>query len=263
VRVEPERIARNLAGVRTRMKTARERSGRAGRGVRLVAVTKTVDAQTVIFLRSLGVVDFGENRVQELTRKAALLEDLMARDERKKGSGAFCANHPSGPKGLRLLTPFSVEEIHWHMIGHLQRNKVKHLLSYSRMLHSLDSAALAEAVSRRAAEAGVEATVLIEVNVSGEETKGGVSPGEAASLAEVVVKLPAVKLRGLMTLAPVTDDAQKVRPLFASLRELAGKLGRDLPEDAMSELSMGMSQDFEVAIEEGATMVRIGSALFA
>jgi hypothetical protein len=243
VTVDAERIARNLAGVRIRMKAAWERSGRSGDGARLVAVTKTVDAETVRLLRSLGVADFGENRVQELAGKAALLEDLAPRrGERGPGS----------TRGLR-----------WHMIGHLQRNKVKHLLPYSNILHSLDSADLAEALSRRAAEAGLDVTVFIEVNASGEETKHGVAPGEAASLAEAASKLPAVKLRGLMTLAPVTDDPEKVRPIFASLRELAGTLGRNLPEDAMSELSMGMSRDFEVAIEEGATMVRIGSALFA
>ena len=259
MRVEPDRVAGNLADVQTRMNAARERSGRPRTPVRLVAVTKTVDPQTVILLTSLGVADFGENRVQELTRKAALLQDLLAR---KKGSGAFCAEHPSGPTGKRLLTPFSVEGIRWHMIGRLQRNKVKHLLAYSRTLHSLDSVPLAEAVSRRAADAGLDVTVLIEVNVSGEATKGGVAPGEAALLAEAVVKLPAVKLRGLMTMAPFTDDPEKVRPVFAGLRELAATLARNLPDGAMSELSMGMSQDFEVAIEEGATMVRIGSALF-
>lgn len=228
--VESGGIARNLAALESRMKAACERSGRAPASVRLVAVTKTVDTDAVRVLNSLGVTDFGESRVQELVRKAVSLEDLPLR---------------------------------WHMIGHLQRNKIKHLLPHSRTLHSLDSRSLAEDLSRRAAEAGLEMNVLIELNVSGEETKYGARPEEAAGLAEGVVKLPALRLCGLMTLAPVTDDPEKVRPLFADLRELADTLARNLPPGAMSELSMGMTQDFEVAIEEGATMVRIGSGLFA
>jgi hypothetical protein len=149
------------------------------------------------------------------------------------------------------------------MIGHLQRNKVKDLLGHSTIVHSLDSEALADILSRRAAEMGLEIEVLIEVNVAGEESKYGVAPEGAGALAEKVAGLGALRLRGLMTMAPIAADAQTIRPVFAALRELAATLARNLPPAAMTELSMGMTQDFEVAVEEGATMVRIGTALFA
>lgn len=233
--VEPERLSRNLTRVRSRMQTACERASRSVDAVTLVAVTKTVGLEEARTLATLGVADLGENRVQELVRKTSSLAELPVR---------------------------------WHMIGHLQRNKVKKLLPSSTIVHSLESSDLADVLSRRAAALGIEVDVLIEVNVSGEEQKYGVAPEEAATLAEKVAALPALKLRGLMTMAPFLgaggpETAEELRPLFAGLRELARTLARNLPEGAMSELSMGMTQDFEVAIEEGATMVRIGSALFA
>ena len=227
--IDPERIRKNLASVRARIESACAKSRRTNASVILVAVTKTVDLSEVRVLNSLGINNFGENRVHELARKAAALSSLGAT---------------------------------WHMIGHLQRNKAKDLLPHSRILHSLESPALAEVLSRRAAGMALEVEVLIEVNTSGEEAKDGLAPGAAEVLAERIASLPGLRLRGLMTMAPITDDPEKVRPLFAALRELAGTLGRNLPPGSMSELSMGMSQDFEVAIEEGATMVRIGSALF-
>ena len=227
--IDPERIRKNLASVRTRIENVCAKSGRTNASVMLVAVTKTVDLPEVRVLNSLGIKNFGENRVHELARKAVALSSLGAT---------------------------------WHMIGHLQRNKAKDLLPHSRILHSLESPALAEVLSQRAAGMALEVEVLIEVNTSGEETKDGLAPGAVEVLAERIVSLPGLRLRGLMTMAPIAADAEKVRPVFAALRELAGTLGRNLPGGAMSELSMGMSQDFEIAIEEGATMVRIGSALF-
>jgi hypothetical protein len=228
--VDPSRISSNLNEIRSKMAAACARVGRPGSGVRLVAVTKTVDLDDVRALHALGVSDFGENRVQELERKALALKDLGA---------------------------------HWHMIGHLQRNKVRKLLPHSTFIHSLDSVELASEIDRRAPAASLAIEVLIEVNVLGEESKEGVAPDAVAALADAVVKLRAVKLRGLMTMAPIVDDPEKTRPVFAALRELARKMARNLPPGAMSELSMGMTQDFEVAIEEGATLVRIGTALFA
>lgn len=227
---EPDRLARNLSTVRSRIEAACEHSARPLEAVRLVAVTKTVDLAEVRTLASLGLADFGENRVGELVRKATSLPRLSVR---------------------------------WHMIGHLQRNKVRKLLPHSTIVHSLESADLAGVLSRRAADSGLEIDVLIEVNVSAEQAKYGVRPDAAAALAEKVASLPALKLRGLMTMAPIVEDPEEVRPLFARLRELARTLSKDLPEGSMSELSMGMTQDFEVAVEEGATMVRIGSALLA
>lgn len=228
--LEGERIARNLTDVRARMANACSKTGRPNSAVRLVAVTKTVDVAAARCLNSLGVNDFGENRVRELTLKSAAMADTHAV---------------------------------WHMIGHLQRNKVKDLLPHSHIVHSVESAELADVLSRRAAAMGLEVEVLIEVNVAGEESKYGVASEAAEALAEKVAALPALRLRGLMTMAPIAADPESVRPVFAKLRELAATLARRLPPGAMTELSMGMTQDFEVAIEEGATMVRIGSALFA
>ena len=233
--VDPGRIARNLSDVRSRMAAACRRAGRPADSATLIAVTKTVDLDEVRALSVLGVTHFGENRVQELARKSASLTDLSCR---------------------------------WHMIGHLQRNKVKALLPHSTIVHSLESDKLADVLSRRAAAADLEIDVLIEVNVAGEQAKYGVAPDAAAALADRVVALPALNLRGLMTMAPFLgaggpESPEELRPLFARLRELAQTLSEDLPDGTMSELSMGMTQDFEVAIEEGATMVRVGSALFA
>jgi len=230
VTVEADRIRQNLAKVRLRMENACRKAGRTNTSVILVAVTKTVDVDAVRILNSCGVKDFGENRVPELVRKATELAGLGTT---------------------------------WHMIGHLQRNKAKDLLGHSRMLHSVESVELAEVLSRRAAGSGLEVEVLIEVNVAGEESKYGITPAGAGALAEKVAALPSLRLRGLMTMAPIVADPEAVRPVFARLRELAAELSGSLPPGAMGELSMGMTQDFEVAIEEGATMVRIGSALFA
>lgn len=233
--VDSERIGGNLQAVHSRMEAACKRAGRPADSVTLVAVTKTVDLDAIRALFALGVRDFGENRVAELARKATLARSPACR---------------------------------WHMIGHLQRNKVRNLLPHSTVVHSLESDRLAGVLSRRGDSAGLEIDVLIEVNVTGEEAKYGVRPEAAAALAGKVASLPALKLRGLMTMAPFLgaggqEDPGELRPIFARLRELAETLQHDLPEGAMSELSMGMTQDFEVAIEEGATLVRIGSALFA
>ena len=232
--VDPERIARNLSDVRSRIESACRRVGRPADSTTLVAVTKTVGLDEILALSVLGVTDFGENRVRELARKSASLPHLSCR---------------------------------WHMIGHLQRNKVKSLLPHATIVHSLESDRLADVLSRRAAEMDLEIDVLIEVNVAGEEAKYGVTPEDAAALADKVAALPALDLRGLMTMAPFLgaggpESPEELRPLFARLRELAETLAKNLPENSMSELSMGMTQDFEVAIEEGATLVRIGSALF-
>ena len=233
--VDPGEIVGRLGRVRSRMEAACRRAGRPADAVTLVAVTKTVGLAEVRALSGLGVADFGENRVAELVLKATSLTELSCR---------------------------------WHMIGHLQRNKVARLLPHATIVHSLDSERLAAVLSRRAAEMDLDVDVLIEVNVAGEEQKYGVRPAEAAALAETVAALPALKLRGLMTMAPFLgaggpETAEELRPVFARLRELAQTLSKNLPAGAMSELSMGMTQDFEVAVEEGATMVRIGSALFA
>jgi len=224
-----ERLLANLEDVRHRIAAAAERSGRSAADVRLVAVTKSAPDNLVRRLIDAGQKDLGENRAQQLHDRAAEMEGL----------------------GIR-----------WHMIGRLQRNKVKYVVPTAAMIHSLDSLALAEAISRRALAEGCCAACLLEIN-SGEEQKGGVPPDEAPALMAAAAALAAIDLVGLMTMAPLAENPETVRPAFARLRDLRDRLNRGagLPHP-LRELSMGMSQDYEVAIEEGATIVRIGTALF-
>lgn len=222
-------IADNLQSVKTRIASACARAGRSPDGVTLVAVTKTVAPAEVAELHRLGVRDFGENRVLDgLVRKNA----LAAPDSR------------------------------WHMIGHLQRNKAAEALAggFTR-IHSVESDKLLDVLDRECARSGVRAEVLLEVNISGEDSKYGVTPERAPALAEKAASLANIDLSGLMTMAPFTDNPEDARPVFRALaalrRNIEQRLGRALPE-----LSMGMTGDFEVAVEEGATLVRVGTALF-
>jgi pyridoxal phosphate enzyme (YggS family) len=214
-------IAANARVVRDRIAAAAERAGRDAGSVRLIAVTKTFPPEVCAAAVQAGLTDLGENRVQEGVAKAAALA----------ASG---------------LAPV------WHLIGHLQGNKVKAALGAFAVIHSVDSVDLARLISRRA-ERPVD--VLLEVNVAGEATKFGLSSDETPEACRAIAGLPNLNVRGLMTVAPQTEDAEMVRPVFRRLRTLAEQLG-------LSELSMGMSGDYEVAVEEGATMVRVGSALF-
>ena len=220
-------LATNIANVRARIRAAAERGGRRADDVLLVAVTKTVDAARVRDAAALGLRTFGENRVQEAREKIP-----------------------------------AVSGVSWHMIGSLQRNKAKEAVRLFDVLESVDSEALAEELSRRAVEQERAVDVPVQVNVAREPQKHGASPEEAAAVVRRTAALPGLRLRGLMTIAPAVSDPDEVRPVFRALRELRdnlqGVLGAALPE-----LSMGMSEDFEVAIEEGATMVRIGRAIFA
>ena len=221
-------IQDRLDEVRDRIARAAGRARRDPGTVVLVGVVKTVPADLVREAVALGLTDLGENRVQE-------------------------AEHHSAAVGR--------EAARWHMIGHLQRNKAGRAVELFDRVHAVDSVELAQALSRRAAAAGRTVPVLVEVNVGGEATKFGVAPVELVGLLERVAELPGLVLDGLMTVGPPVARAEEARAGFARLRALreAGEraLGRSLPE-----LSMGMSGDFEVAVEEGATMVRVGSALF-
>jgi len=224
------RIAENLAGVQHRIKAARQRSARAADAVTLVAVTKYAESEWVRVLLSLGVHDLGESRPQQLIERSALLD----------------------------------ESARWHMIGHLQRNKARRLLPVVSLLHSVDSLRLLSAIDRMAGEEQHKPRVLLEVNVSGEAAKNGFSPDEIESEWEAVRRCENVRVDGLMTMAPLADDPEQSRSVFRSLRELRDHLGGlSNGQLALPELSMGMSRDFEVAVEEGATLVRIGSDLFA
>ncbi len=227
-------IGERLAAVRERIALACERSGRDPGEVRLIAVSKGQPAEAVIAALAHGQVDFGENRVQEALGKMA----AVAEATKERG----------------LPRPV------WHLIGHLQSNKVRAVAGGGfAILHGIDSLRLLEMVDRAAAPVQ---PVLLEVNVAGEATKFGVAPeqvGEAPEQVGAIVararELAGVRLCGLMTVAPRVADPEEVRPVFRALRELAERHG-------LAELSMGMTDDFEVAIEEGATMVRIGRALF-
>jgi len=223
-------LKRNLDGLLERMAAACARAGRDPAGVRLVAVTKTVTVDVAQQLAELGVRDIGENRVQEAARKQERLAHL---------------------------------DLNWHMIGHLQTNKVKDALRLFGLIHSVDSLHLAKAVSKRASSQDQVAPILVQIDIAGEETKFGVPAADAAVEIGKMAELRGLRIEGLMTMAPFVDDAEDVRPVFARLRELAAEIDAlALPGVGMQHLSMGMTQDFEVAIEEGATLIRVGSALF-
>ncbi|MDZ7374519.1 MAG: YggS family pyridoxal phosphate-dependent enzyme [candidate division KSB1 bacterium] len=222
-------IARNVEQVRQRIAAACARSGRKPEEVTIVAVSKTFPPEAIEEVVRAGIPDIGENRVQEAYAKFQTL--------------GRCAT--------------------WHLVGHLQTNKVKRALEIFDWIHSVDSLRLAQEISRRAAQSGRdEVNVLLEVNTSGEASKYGVKPEEVLSLAKEVVRLPRLRLQGLMTLAPVVEDPEDARPYFATLRQLRDELIRAGIVDHLPHLSMGMTDDFEVAVEEGATMVRIGRAIF-
>lgn len=229
-----DRLRTNIENVSDAITEACGWAGRPPDEVEIVAVTKSVDLPVIRALLKCGIVDLGENRVQQLVQRAEALADLPS---------------DRAPR--------------WHMIGHLQRNKVKSLLAHSQIIHSVDSGRLAQEIQRHAAAEGRSIEVLIEVNVSGEASKAGVPTAEAEALAREIGGLPNLQLRGLMTMAPLDHDADAARPHFAGLRKLLqelrerGAAGRDC-----DQLSMGMSGDFRVAIEEGATIVRLGSILF-
>ena len=214
-------IADRVERVRLQIEAACKRSGRSPEAVTLVAVTKGVAAQAIREAVAVGIVHLGENRVQEAAAKWPALADLEA--------------------GVR-----------WHMVGHLQTNKVKTAIGLFDIIHSVDSLRLAEAISKRATKA---VPVFLEVNVSAEPSKHGFALDELPRQHEAISSLPNIDLRGLMTIAPQLSDTEDARPVFSRLRGAAEPLG-------LRELSMGMSDDFEVAVEEGATHVRIGRAIF-
>jgi PLP dependent protein len=231
-----ETLAGRIAAARERISAAARRAGRAPEEVTLVAVTKTVLAETVAEAYRLGLRVFGENRVQEGAAKRAALASLGQPDVR------------------------------WELIGHLQTNKAAFALALFDRIQSLDSVRLAEVLSARAAMAGRDVPVLLEVNVAGEASKTGFAPEVLLEAARAVARLPRLRPEGLMTVAPMAQDAETVRPIFARLRTLRELLRREAPlADASGgwrELSMGMSDDFEAAIAEGATLVRLGRVLF-
>lgn len=240
--IRREIIARNLTRIRERIASACAKAGRTTDSVELVAVTKYAPEAAIRGLLELGVSQLGENRVQQLTKRAAALG----------AAGCGLGEAPRDPSAPN-----------WHMIGHLQRNKVRDLLKLCRIVHSLDSIRLAHALSAEAEESGTRVDVLVEVNLSGEAAKTGIAAAEVEPLIEAVRESPSLRLAGLMTMAALAPDAAQSRATFAALRALLETLReRRMVPTACDQLSMGMSHDLEYAIAEGATIVRVGSSLF-
>ena len=222
-------IKENYFEVNEKVRKACDRAGRNRDGVTLIAVSKTKPLEDLREAYEAGARDFGENKVQELVDKI----------------------------------PQMPEDVRWHMIGHLQRNKVKYIVDKVYMIHGVDSLKLGEEISKEAVKHGVTVRILIEVNVAGEDTKYGVSPEEAPQLAEELSKLPGISLQGLMTIAPYVTDPEENRLIFAKLRQLAVDISeKNIDNVSMNVLSMGMTGDYEVAVEEGATFVRVGTGIF-
>ncbi|HEY7327679.1 MAG TPA: YggS family pyridoxal phosphate-dependent enzyme [Gemmataceae bacterium] len=221
-----QQIFDNMAAVEGRLAAACRRAGRMQTDVTLVAVTKTVSAEVAALLPNLGVHDLGESRPQELWHKATL-----------------------------------VKNVRWHLIGHLQRNKIERTLPLIARIHSVDSLRLLQALEEACGKTGRTLPALLEVNASREPAKHGFAPEEVLGLAPRLAELKHVHIEGLMTMAAYEDKPERTRPTFSALRtlrdRLAAELGRSLPQ-----LSMGMSNDFEIAVEEGATLVRLGTILF-
>jgi PLP dependent protein len=226
-------IADNIGLVRERIESAARRVGRSGSEIAFMAVTKTHPPDAIRQAYSAGLRLFGENRVQEFAAKTPALADL--------------------------------HDCEWHMIGHLQTNKAGKAAELFAAVDSVDSVRLAEKLDASARVLGKKVKVLIEINVGGETAKSGVAPDspELENLVQAAPRLEALEFRGLMTVPPFTDDPEAARPFFRRLRELRDAIAaRKLPAVAMDELSMGMSHDFEVAIEEGSTCVRLGTVIF-
>ncbi len=222
-------VIENLKKVEDKIAAACARADRAREEVTLIAVSKTKPESMVEEAYSVGQRDFGENKVQEICRKTEVLP----------------------------------ADIRWHMIGHLQRNKVRQVVGKACMIHSVDSLRLAETISQEAVKQDITVPVLIEVNVAQEESKFGVTTEETIALIEEAATLPHISIRGLMTIAPFVEDPEENRPIFRKLKQLSVDIAaKNINNVTMSVLSMGMTNDYEVAIEEGATMVRVGTGIF-
>lgn len=219
----------NLETVKENIRKACERAGRKEEEVQLIAVSKTKPVSDIMEVYSCGQRLFGENKVQEMCSK---MDELPA-------------------------------DISWHLIGHLQTNKVKYITGRTALIHSVDSLHLAEAISREAVKKGVSVPVLIEVNIAEEESKFGVKAQDLEKLVEQASILPGIKIQGLMTIAPYVEDPEENRPIFRKLKQLSVDIDRKKFHNVtMNALSMGMTNDYEVAVEEGATFVRVGTAIF-
>jgi pyridoxal phosphate enzyme (YggS family) len=224
-----EDLPPRVAEVRERIAAALKRSGRGAEAVTIVAVTKTYPASAVVAARDAGLTDVGENRVQELAEKV----EVVGRDA-----------------------------VTWHLIGHLQRNKARRALPTFDLLHSLDTVRLARELSDGAVAAGTTVRALVQVNAAREESKSGLAPEALVDALGEICSLPGLQVEGLMTMAPFTEEEAVIRRAFADTRALRDEAARQLPAFRGRELSMGMSNDYEIAVEEGSTLVRLGTVLF-
>ncbi len=222
-------IKKNIETVKELINKAALKAKRNPYEITLVGVTKLIDVEHIKKAMECGLKDFGENYAQEFRDKYS---ELLS-----------CSTH-----------------INWHFIGTLQRNKVKYVVGKTKLIHSLCNLRVAEELNKKSAEKEVETSVLIEVNMAGEKSKSGISPNEVEDFISNIKKMEHLNIEGLMTMAPYYKDAEKTRPIFSALRKLRDKLRESHP--SIYHLSMGMSNDFDVAIEEGATIVRIGTAIF-
>ncbi len=224
-----EIIKNNLEIINEKIKKAALKANRNPQEIKLVAVTKTATIEQIKEAISAGVKIIGENKVQEAKEKYQILS----------------------------------ADIEWHLVGHLQTNKVKYAVEIFDLIHSVDSIKLAKEIDRRSLQFGMITNVLVEVNVSGEETKYGIKPEEVEPFLKEISEFSRTRVRGLMTIAPIAEDKEEVRPYFRKLRELFKEIkSKNIKNVKMDYLSMGMTEDFEVAVEEGANMVRIGRGIF-
>ena len=227
-----ETIKKKLKKINEKIKKAALKANRSPEDIKLVAVTKTATVEQIKEAISAGVKTIGENKVQEA-------------------------------KGKYQVLSADIADIEWHLVGHLQTNKVKYAIEIFDLIHSVDSIKLAEEIDKRSLQFGIMTNILVEVNVSGEETKYGIKPEEVEPFLKEISEFSRIKVRGLMTIAPIAEDKEEVRPYFRKLRELSEKIeNKNVKNVKMDYLSMGMTDDFEVAIEEGANMVRIGRGIF-
>ena len=224
-----EEIGRNLAKIEERIEAACKRAGRDRSEVTLIAVSKMNPPEAVIAAHECGIDTFGENKVQELCGKIDVIPDRL----------------------------------NWHLIGHLQTNKVKYIAGKVAMIHSVDRFKLAQVIDKESEKAGVVTDILLEINIAGEESKFGILPSETESRSRLIAPLKHVRICGLMTVAPETDDPESNRSYFRQMRELSVDIAsKNIDNIFMNVLSMGMTGDFEVAVEEGATHVRVGTGIF-
>ncbi len=224
-----EEISINLKNVEDNINAACQRSNRSRKDVTLIAVSKTKPADMIATIYNEGIRDFGENKVQEILEKKPVLAD----------------------------------DINWHMIGHLQRNKVKQVINKACLIHSVDSMRLAEQIEADAAKLNINVPILLEVNVAAEESKYGFSLEEVLPAIEAISKFRHITIKGLMTIAPNVENQEENRPVFRKLKQLSVDIiNKNIDNISMEILSMGMTNDYEVAIEEGSTMIRVGTGIF-